>query len=294
MQLREVHEEMIPLIKAFLANREGFRDANGWEGLFNYSWKLQGYPYGYAILDQERVVGFLGTIFSERVLDGAKRICCNTTSWFVEEEYRAQMVALRLFAPILKMKDLFITNLSPTDRATEICDRMGYQRLDDEQIAVPVIPEIASLLRNGRRRLLVSFERSEIQRHLNPEERRILEDHCNLACKHFLIKELRTGEHCYGIATAMPLGRFRILKGQWLNLCYLSNSELFARNFSFIKNDLLREGRFFLVRYDSRLLSRKLSRMALRRKKMRQYKSKELPSQTIDNIYSELVTFNKY
>lgn len=296
MEIREVHEDMIAAVKSFLADREEFRDSNNWEGLFNYPWKLKGYPYGYAIFDQEKMVGFLGTIFSERVIAGTKTMCCNTTSWFVEEEYRTQMVALRLFAPILKMKDLLITNLSPTDRAKEICEKMGYMYLDQEQIALPVLPNIEFLTgsRSGRGRLWVSFEKNEIGSHLSPAEQKIFEDHCSLACQHFLIKELPSGESCYGIATTTPLGRFRRLKGQWLSLCYLSDASVFARNFRFIKKDLWMAGRFVALRYDARLLPGKLSRMAVRKKKARQYKSKEAFFSAVDNIYSELVTFNKY
>jgi hypothetical protein len=239
------------------------------------------------------MVGFLGTIFSERLIAGTKRICCNTTSWFVEDKYRAQMLPLRLFAPILRMKDLLITNLSPTDRAGEICKGMGYKFLDQEQIVVPVIPGLASMLGIGRRNIVISFEQSEIQPHLNLEERQIFADHRNLPCRHFLIKE-RTGEYCYGIATSNPMARFRHLQGNWLNLCYLSQSAVFARNFPLIKKALWAEGRFFVLRYDARFFSTKLSQIAVRRNKIRQYKSKEAVSAPIDNIYSELVTFNKY
>lgn len=285
---------MIASVKDFLANREGFRDANDWQGLFNYSWKLQAYPYGYAIFDQGKMVGFLGTIFSERFIAGARRICCNTTSWFVEEEYRNQMQALRLFAPILKMQDLLITNLSPTDRAGEICKRMGYKDLDREQIAVPILPGLASLLGSLRKRAVISFDAAEIQTQLNPQEQKIFADHRGLPCKHFLIKELQTGQYCYGIATTTPLGRLRGLKGQWLNLCYLSEAGVFARNFPFIKKDLWKQGRYLALRYDARLLPGKLSQLSVKKNKSRQYKSKDVVSAAVDNIYSELVTFNKY
>jgi hypothetical protein len=291
MDLREVNGEMIGSVKAFLANREDFRDANDWDGLFNYPWKPEGFPYGYVILKQERIVGFLGTIFSERVIAGKVRICCNTTSWFVEEEFRTQMQALQLFAPILRMKDLLITNMSPTDRATAICEKLGYKYLDHEQVVIPVLPTFGFW---SRKRLLVSFDPSEIERHLNSEQKKILQDHAGLACKHFLIKERYSGQYCYGIATTTPLRRLRLLKGQWLNLCYLSDASVFTRAYRFIRNEFWREGRFFLLRYDARLLPRQLSRIAMRSKKTRQYKSREPLSWIVDNLYSELVTFNKY
>jgi len=293
MKIVEVHDEMIGAVKQFLANRDGFRDANGWEGLFNYPWKPEGLPYGYAILNEEKMVGFLGTIFSERVVDGKTKVCCCTTSWFVEEELRTQMLALRLFGPILKRKGLLITNMSPTDRAAEICERLGYEYLDREQVIIPILPSL-SFFNKRKQPLLVTFDPHEICGYLKPEHQRILQDHAGLGCKHFLIQERRSGEYCYGIAVAAPLRRWRKLRGQWLSLCYLSDAELFARNYRRIWRELWSEGRFLLLRYDSRLLPGRLPRLAMMKKKTRMYKSAEPISWTIDNIYSELVTFNKY
>ena len=33
MEVREVHKDLVGAVKRFLANREGFRDSNDWEGL---------------------------------------------------------------------------------------------------------------------------------------------------------------------------------------------------------------------------------------------------------------------
>jgi hypothetical protein len=292
MVIREVHEELVETIKKFLANREGFD--GDWDGLFNYSWKMGGYPYGYAILVGEKVAAFIGTIFSERLAAGEKTVFCNLTTWFVEEQYRPQRLGLLVLKPILTKDNLCITALSPADVTREILETFGFKFLDQEQIAVPIIPEMSSLVGRGRKAVSISFEKNEVQKHLSPEELRIFEDHSQLACKHFLIRELGTGQYCYGIATTTPLGRLRLLRGQWLNLCYLSDPAVFVRTFRFIKKDLWSAGRFFFLRYDARLLPARLSRMESRKKKARQFKSNQLIPGIIDNLYSELVTFNKY
>ncbi len=278
-------------VRAFLTNRDEIFDPNNWDGLFNYSWKPAGMPYGYAIFNDEKIVGFLGTIFSERRMHGKTWTCCNTTCWFVEPEFRNQMQTLRLFAPILKMKGLLITNLTPSDGAIRICEQFGYKSLDQEQVVVPVLPLPAFAI---GKRPLVSFDPNEIKRYLTAEEEKIFRDHEGLKCKHFLIRERHSGEHCYGIATALPMRRLSFVKGQWLNICYLSNAEIFSRNYRHMRIKLWREGRFCLLRYDARLVPGQLSRIASRAKKIRQYKSSEPLPWTIDNLYSELMTFNKY
>jgi len=292
MEIREVNSEMVEPIKRFLANREGFH--GNWDGLFNYSWKSERYPYGYAILDQEKVVAFIGTIFSERINNGEKKVFCNLTTWYVEEEYRPQRLGLLVLKPVLTKENLLITALSPAEATRQILEKFGFKFLDQEQVAIPVLPSLASFAGKGRKGVSIIFEKSKIPQHLNTEDQRIFEDHSELGCKHFVITEEQNQQYCYGIATATPLGRFRGLKGQWLNLCYLSNPAMFMRAFRFIKKDLWVEGRFLFLRYDARLLPARLSRMELRKKKTRQFKSKNSISGTIDNLYSELVTFNKY
>ncbi len=278
-------------VRAFLTNRDEIRDTNNWDGLFNYPWKPDGFPYGYAIFNQEKIVGFLGTIFSERLMHGKTWTCCNTTCWFVEPEFRNQIQALRLFAPILKMKGLLITNMTPSEGAIRICEQFGYKSLDQEQVVIPVLP--LPSFRTGKP-LLVSFDPNEIKGYLTAEEEKIFRDHECFECKHFLIKERNSGKHCYGIATALPMRRLEFLKGQWLNLCYLSNADVFARNYRHMRIKLWREGRYFVLRYDARLVPGQLSRLASRGEKIRQYKSSEPPPWMVDNLYSELVTFNKY
>lgn len=292
MEIREVHDDMIDAVKTFLADREGFRDLNGWQGLFNYAWKLSAYPYGYVITEGEEILAFVGTIFSQRWIDGRDRICCNMNTWYVLEEHRPRMLAMRILKPIISMNDVLITALSPGDLTVAVLERLGFKLLDEEQIAIPITPAIFPAFANSDRPLVL-FDDPAIEQHLCGEDRKIFEDHSTLACKHFLIRESQTGRYCYGIATTSPLRKLSFLRAQWLNICYLSNPNLFADNFRFVKTHLLKR-RFFVLCYDARLLHKNVSRIFLRKKKKRQYRWKEGGLGKVDNLYSELVTFNKY
>ena len=90
-----------------------------------------------------------------------------------------------------------------------------------------------------------------------------------------------------------PTGKLRWLKGRWLNLCYLSNPAVLARNFQVLKRAMWRR-RLFLLCCDARLLTDELAKMGTRKKKARQYKGNGVLAAGMDNLYSELVTFNKY
>lgn len=292
MEIREVHEDLISAVKNFLADREGFRDANGWQGLFNYTWKLSGYPYGYVITEGDCILAFVGTIFSQRIIDGETRLFCNMNTWFVQEEYRSQMLALTILKPLLKLNDAIITALTPADLTVTVLERLGFKLLDEAQIAIPITPPLVPSIRVSSRPLLL-FDGPAIESHLGAEDRKIYRDHSSLACTHFLIKEASSEEYCYGIATTSLMRKLSFLGGKWLNVCYVSDARVFAENFPSFTRQLWKR-KFLGLCYDARLLPCDLSKAAIKRKKKRQYKWMHGSAGRVDNLYSELVTFNKY
>jgi len=292
MEIREVHEDMVDAVKRFLADREGFRDSNGWQGLFNYSWKRPAYPFGYAITEGEEMLAFVGTIFSERVIEGRNRVCCNMNTWYVLEEHRGRMLAINILRPIVSMKDVLITALSPADLTVTVLGRLGFKLLDEEQIAVPIAPTFASVVSRSKAPLVL-FDELGIAAYLNADDRKIFNDHSTLECKHVLIKDRQTERYCYAVATTSPVGKLQWMKGKWLNLCYVSNPDFFVENFQFVRNPLLRRG-YFALCYDSRLIPKRIYRLSQTKKKTRQYRCKDEELAKVDNLYSELVTFNKY
>jgi hypothetical protein len=292
MEIREVHEDMIDAVKTFLADREGFPDLNGWKGLFNYSWKLPAYPFGYVIMEGEEILAFVGTIFSERLINGRQYTFCNMNTWYVLEEHRPRMLAIRILKPIISMNDVLITAFSPGDLTVTVLERLGFKLLEEEQIAIPVAPAILTVFEESKKPVVL-FNDPSLEKYLNDEDHKIFRDHSTLACKHFLIREKQTGRYCYGVATTSPMRKLPFLRGQWFSLCYLSNPDLFAENFRFLRNHLWKRG-FLALCYDSRMLPKRLSSLFQRKKKKRQYRWKEGALEKIDNLYSELVTFNKY
>lgn len=293
MVIREVHEDLIPQVTDFLAQQRELGNCRDWDGLFRYGWKRNEYPYGYAAMDGNRVVAFIGTIFSERVIQGKKIPYCNLSTWIVDSNYRSRLLGLLILERIFKMKDVLISSLTPSESSRDISEKMGFKLLEHRQITVPMFPRAAPDP-SGNGNLLISFDGHEIRTHLGDEDRAIYDDHSGLKCTHFLVKEKGTGMYCYGIGTSSTLRRLRAFGAKWLNLCYLSNVDVFVRNFLFFKKYVWKHGRFLLLRYDSRLIPSRLSSIEFKTKRARQFKSASYPSCHVDNLYSELVTFNKY
>ena len=86
------------------------RARDDWRRLFQLHWNdKQGY-FGYVMYDGDQAVGFLGLLFSQRVIRGKETTFCNINSWLVKKEYRRQ--SLRLLFPVLELHDHTITALT--------------------------------------------------------------------------------------------------------------------------------------------------------------------------------------
>jgi acetoacetyl-CoA synthetase len=293
--LKEVHEDLIAPVKEFLARQPDFGLSNHWEPVFEYPWKLAEFPYGYAILDDGKIAGFLGTMYSRRIVEGKNVIFCNMTSWIMDAEYRAMKIGNKLLDAILESEQLLITNLTPSGSHRKSYEKKGFQVLEQEQISIPIFPRFTTTIngaKNGDR--LVTFDIEEIQTSLDESDRKILDDHKGLPCVHFLIRRRDSSGYCYGLATTSAVHKLNFIRAKLLNVCYLSDPALFVQSLNLVKKKFWALGRFVFLRYDSRLITRRLSRLEFKNQGLRLFRSNGIAAPHVDNIYSELITFNKF
>lgn len=300
MTICEVHRDLAPAVREFLRLRREFSPGTDWDPLFNYPWKTPEFPYGYALVDgQRQIEGFLGTIYARRTIDGKSFLSCNLSCWIVDENYRASLgkagkgVGRRMLDPVLGQKDVVATALSANVLSTKSFLSAGFKSLDSQQIVIPVIPGFRGF--GATRKVEVSFKACEIGSRLNEHEREIWNNHRSLPCKHFLMDSPETKEHCYGIATTVPIQRVPMMGEKVFNLCYLSNPDFFARHFWSLAGALWTENRWALVRYDKRLIPQAVSVAARSVTSQPQrwfYPCVEVPK--VDLAYTELVLYNFY
>ena len=89
----------------------------------NYNKK---FPVFNVLLHKKVIVGFLGTIFSNKFSYKIKYINCNVHSWLVDNNHR--IVATLLFEKIME-KNCTITVLSSLPRLHKIFEKMKFQKL---------------------------------------------------------------------------------------------------------------------------------------------------------------------
>jgi len=144
-------DAVAPLLETFPGSK---RPREHWRRmLFDPPWDTGGPERGFALFDGARAVGFLGTLYSVRPVDGAPHRFCNLSSWVVEDAYRSS--SMQLVFPLLAMKDVTFVNLTPSPAAHRIFAGLGFRTLEDHQVLE--VPLTAGTL-FGDARVITSLE----------------------------------------------------------------------------------------------------------------------------------------
>lgn len=178
--------------------------------LFEPPWPVEEPQRGYALMDGAQVVGFMGTMFSSRSVQGRSVRFCNLSSWIVKESYRA--LSLELLRPILALKDYVVVSPSPNAVAHPIYVRLGFVTLEDEQWLMTPVPtprQVAAAVG-----VSLVTDPARIRDRLDATGQAI-HDHLRgtVAAEALL---LRRDHRCHVVATASPWkGRWRLAHVQY-------------------------------------------------------------------------------
>ncbi len=264
-----------PLLAGFNNRRIS---AAQWSSLFHYSWPSPVETRGFLLLDDARVVGFLGTIWSERDVAGRRERICNLSSWITLPEFRHH--SLRLFQAACALEDCTITCHSPAAALHPLYRRCGFADLETKLRIVLPTPSGTF----GWPRWRATTDPDAIAARVGPEDRRILEAHRPHSCAHLLV--WNGNEYCYVIAT-----RTKGKRCHFAHLHYVSHRDLLPAILDRIKWHLLFALGTPLLMIDARLvadLALPYSREAALAVP-HVFRSPTLAPAQIDNAFSELI-----
>ncbi|MBO0857525.1 MAG: hypothetical protein J2P21_03540 [Chloracidobacterium sp.] len=255
-----------------------------WRKIFDYKWDSDEGYVGYALVDDRKVVGFNGAIFSRRIIDGKEARICNLTSWIVKEQYRTE--SLRLVFPYLRLKGYTITNLTMNDRAWEVTKRLGYKNLDTNVRLLFPVPGL-SATRNEEASLILS-DQSRIKETLDPVDLKIFIDHSHYDCGHLVIQS-KYG-YSYIIYTRKRYRKYNY-DFPYAQIHYISDRRSFLRHLNKVKSYFLKTRKYFFLAVDERLIGNASIpySKSYQLKIPRMYKSDVLCREQVDSLYSELV-----
>lgn len=269
-------DAIAPLLDLFGNTKMSHED---WRAmLFTYPW-WHGSERGFALYADGVAVGFLGTIFSNRTIDGRRETFCNTSSWIVREPYRSASIAL--LKPILALRDCTIVNWTPTERSYDIFKKLGFRPLETESLLLPPLAPPASFLGS------FTHDPERLVPLLSAAEREIYRDLAavrpNVA--HVVLRRKRST--CYVVATR------RMVRGVAVaDVHYISDRALFWSLRGLAHVALWRVLGAYGMSVDRRFAPARAPRIALRRTALRLYRpaNPQTPPEAIDGLFSEMMT----
>ncbi|WP_460891925.1 hypothetical protein [Rufibacter soli] len=301
---------MVEVRKAYADDFEGIlpllmnfnKDVSIWRNLFINHWNHKENYFGFVVTDEEKIVGFLGGIFSSRIIRGQQEKFCNLSTWIIDEKYKKH--GLSLFLPVLELDEYTITNFSSAEKTYIISKKLGFE--DIEPNLQYFIPTFRSRTLKG---LSIELDPLKIEKVLKGEDLKIFKDHLNFQCHHIYINH--GDEYSYLVvkqtqAFLKPVyyvNRFfqKIFKTNFIQehallgqLHYVSNKSLFQSSLGSISWEICRRLKIIGLVANAAWLGECKGIKAWPYKTFSSplFRSTSLKKEDIDTMYSEVFIIN--
>ncbi len=243
--LVKIRSELFPkLYEAFLHDDDPLSDEQDWRHVFDYGWEKDEDYSGYALLDDDKVIGMMSMAFSKRLISGEPHKFCNLHTWWVHEAHRGRSTTM--LRPLLQLDDYTVTHFTPCDRIRALTKRLGFVELNTQ---TKLLFPLRWSNRSGSSAASLVFDEEEILADLVGEERKIFLDHRPYRVGNLLIRE--GTKSCYILFTHVV--RYRI---NYCHIHFVGNKEMFAEHEMAIRNALMRRHRVRCVVVDCRLVEK--------------------------------------
>ena len=253
-----------------------------WMRLFDWGWQNPEDHVGWCIRNAHReMVGFIGTIYGSVWVQDRRRPLCNFTSWIVKEGFRSYAPAL--LSPVLRRKDLVITNLTPTADVSTLFQRLKFGVLEQYRL---ILGPSVSLVTPSERVQIRSYPDGVDSTLLNDELIRVLRDHRTCA-EQFLIDSGADVSH-----VILTVDRWRRIP--LIQIHHVSNPHLFLDSLGEVQRYVLRRFYAPLMQCDARVLGNPRIRGAktIRLPVPRLYRGSDIRPRDVHNHYSEIPLLN--
>ena len=273
------HSMFDDIYREFLVDDDPDLKQEDWKPLFTCRPETGQNHGGYALIDENRIVGILGMIFSTRRIDGADKKFCNLHTWMVNPSHRGN--SLLLMRPALRLTDHTITDFTPTDPVRDIARKLGFQDLN---AALRVLLPLRYLRQKAPMDdCRLTADTAEILQRLGDHESKLCRDHSQRVFGHVLVSH--RGQDCYIIYSRVT--RWALT---YCHVHYISDAELFARCDAAIRSHILKTNKArFIVLNERQTLRIKLPlsfRFPFTNGQL--YRPSDVSPNHIDSLYSDV------
>jgi hypothetical protein len=179
---------------------------------------------GVLIKDGDKLITYLGLLFSKRVINGVPRVFCNLSSFIIDTNYRGQKLTHRAIEFVLQQGEYTVTAITPIPQLYSMYAKNGFKNLSDYRMLFRNYPFLAG---NSKASILTNVH--EIATRLSGEDKKICNDHATFNCVHVLFSE--GGKNTYLILKARTAQRRKLLDNRFLNYADLALRKLGFRGF---------------------------------------------------------------
>ena len=184
------------------------------------------FPFGYVIMNQfSEIVGFLGTMFSNRMEDEKKYLYCNFHTWIIDKTYRLNFFAYSkiILDPIFNYNCTFFAK--PVNPLVKLLKKFGMEKLE-MKYRVTLLFNFSNFLKINKYR--VEDNPLIFEKYLNKNDLKIYIDHKNLTCHKFvIIDKYNSSNNIFVIALKKKKKYLNVLE-----IIYSSNSKKLKESWS--------------------------------------------------------------
>ncbi len=143
---------------------------------------ISDYPFGYIIKDQNnKIVGFMGTIFSKKIHGDKEYVYCNIHSWVVDKSYRIN--SFFLLTPLIEKK-IILTAFTPVNSLVGLLEKFDFKKIN---INYKVAFYLNLFFPKKNNNYTLEKNDTVIRKKLNKDELKIYENYFKLSYEKFLI-----------------------------------------------------------------------------------------------------------
>ena len=153
--------------------------ADGWRPLCTTNWGADNPPRGFVLTDGGRIVGYLGTIYVQREINGKTGIVCNYSSYYVAPAYRGRGLAQTLVAAAVRDERITYISHTPAPPTRRALESVGFAILDRGVLLFPLGLNAETLWQS---RVDIDVNDRTVRASLGQAERRIYDDHASYDC----------------------------------------------------------------------------------------------------------------
>jgi GNAT superfamily N-acetyltransferase len=248
-----------------------------WRRLMTYPWLEPKPDFGRVAEVDGKVVGFVGSVYADRQINGRRERVVSMSSWYLDKAYRGRGLGFELMRSATEDERFTYTMLTVSPRNLAMLPGLGYRILDHDR-------RVWVAEGSPQDWLHVEQDPTRIEARVDANQQRMLEDHRAQPIRPILLSA--HGRSCLAIFSVKRKGA----DITYFDVLHLSDPHFFADHAQAIANALLpRDGEARLAA-DTRLLhGREDIGQVQPMPVARYYKSMSLSPAEVDNMYSELL-----